>query len=181
MGLCTRVIILVHGQVQGTVGTVWTYFHLNYRQMKLLSNLSVGLELDSTLTESCIVCVQTKAHRATFSASDHIATRPGELVHTDESAIGIPTINGGHKYYVSFTDDYSRFTVIYLLKRKDEGFDAFKQFDARVFIITDRHTSILRSDGGGEFINKNIKNYCKGAWNLSTEESSLYTSTKWSG
>jgi hypothetical protein len=80
--------------------------HLNYRQMKLLSNLSVGLELDSTPTESSTVCVQTKAHKATFSASDHTATRPGELVHTDECAIGIPTINGGHKYYVSFTDDY---------------------------------------------------------------------------
>jgi hypothetical protein len=31
--------------------------YLNYRQMKMLSNLSVGLELVLTPTKSCIVCV----------------------------------------------------------------------------------------------------------------------------
>jgi hypothetical protein len=74
--------------------------------------------------------------------------------------IGILSI-GGYKYYVAFTDDHSRFTVIYLLKRKNDAFEAFKQFDARVFNLTKRHITILRSDGGGEFFNSEMKKYCK--------------------
>jgi hypothetical protein len=135
--------------------------HLNYQQLKLLRHLSDGLELDNIPSDPCVPCLQAKMHRKHFSPSNHIASRPDELVHTDECQIGIPTINGGHKYYVSFTDDYSRFTVIYLLKKKSDAFGAFKQFDARVFNLTNRHITTLRSDGGGEFFNKKMQKYCQ--------------------
>jgi hypothetical protein len=128
--------------------------------MKLLGKISVGLKLDSLPIEPCIACVQSQTQRVTFSTSDHIATRIGELVHSDECQIGIMSIRG-YQYFVSFTDDYSRFTVSYLLKRKSVAFEAFKQFDARVFNITGRHICILRSDGGGELFNSDMNRYCK--------------------
>jgi hypothetical protein len=38
----------------------------------------------------------------------------------------------GYVYYVSFIDDYSHKTWIYLLKSKDEVFSKFKEFKALI-------------------------------------------------
>jgi hypothetical protein len=58
--------------------------HLNYQQLKLLRHLSDGLELDNIPSDPCVPCLQAKIYRKNFSPSNHIASRPGELVHTDE-------------------------------------------------------------------------------------------------
>ena len=34
-----------------------------------------------------------------------------------------------NKYFITFIDDYSRYTYIYLLKHKDEAFHAFKVYN----------------------------------------------------
>ena len=39
---------------------------------------------------------------------------------------------GGSRYLITFIDDCSRFTYVYLLKNKDEAFDVFKVYKAEV-------------------------------------------------
>ena len=39
---------------------------------------------------------------------------------------------GGKKFYVTFIDDYYRFTRVYLLRNKDEAFDMFLSYKAEV-------------------------------------------------
>ena len=41
---------------------------------------------------------------------------------------------GGYEYFITFTDDYSRFGYVYLMKRKFETFEKFKEFRAEVEI-----------------------------------------------
>lgn len=73
-----------------------------------------------------------------------------------------PTISyGGSSYFVSFIDDYSRKVWIYLLKRKVDVFDIFKQFRALVEKSTGRFIKCLRTDNGTEFTSKEFDNYCK--------------------
>jgi transposase InsO family protein len=67
----------------------------------------------------------------------------------------------GYVYYVSFIDDYSRKTWVYLLKSKDELFSIFKEFKALIENISERKIKILRSDNGGEYTSKEFVNYCK--------------------
>jgi hypothetical protein len=43
-----------------------------------------------------------------------------------------PESVGCYKYYVSFIDDYSKFTWIYLIKFKSEVFQKFHEFQAHV-------------------------------------------------
>ena len=38
----------------------------------------------------------------------------------------------GERYFITFTDDYSRFGYVYLMKHKCEAFDVFKVFQNEV-------------------------------------------------
>jgi len=50
----------------------------------------------------------------------------GDEVHTDLWGPS-PVQTGGHsRYYASFTDDYTRYTRLYLLKAKSDTFDSYQ-------------------------------------------------------
>ena len=66
---------------------------------------------------------------------------------------------GGNKLYVTFIDDYSRFTRVYLLRNKDEAFDMFLSYKAEVENQLDRKIKRIRSDREGEYIPLN--DYCE--------------------
>jgi hypothetical protein len=55
------------------------------------------------------------------------------------------------KYYVSFIDDYSKFTWIYLLRHKSEVFQFFKEFQSLVERLLNRKIIAMQTDWGGEY------------------------------
>ncbi len=67
----------------------------------------------------------------------------------------------GYLYYVIFIDDYSRYCVLFLLKKKSEVFAAFKTFAQ--LMKTQLNVSIkkLRSDNGGEYTSQEFRKYCQ--------------------
>jgi hypothetical protein len=67
----------------------------------------------------------------------------------------------GYVYYVSFIDDYSRKTLIYFLKSKDEVFSKFKEFKALIENLSKRKIKMLRSDNGGEYTSKEFVSFCR--------------------
>jgi len=73
------------------------------------------------------------------------------LIHVDIwGPYSIPSIHG-HKYFLIIVDDYSRYTWIFLLKRKSEVVKALENFV--VFVQTQFETTIkiIRSDNETEF------------------------------
>jgi hypothetical protein len=64
------------------------------------------------------------------------------------------TSRGGARYFVTFIDDFSRKTHVYILKVKGEVFDKFKAYKALVENQTGMKIKTLRSDNGGEFVQK---------------------------
>jgi hypothetical protein len=54
----------------------------------------------------------------------------GEEVHSDVWGPSPLNSLGGRRYYITFTDDYSRYTWAQLLKTKDEAIVAYKAFAA---------------------------------------------------
>jgi hypothetical protein len=61
---------------------------------------------------------------------------------------------GGSLYYVTFIDDYSRNTWLYLLKIKDKIFSKFQEFKEEIENHTRRKINTLRMDNGGEYTSK---------------------------
>jgi hypothetical protein len=79
----------------------------------------------------CDVCQQAKSHQLPYSSSMSASKFPLELVY---SGVWGPTPEsvGRKKYHVSFIDDFSKFTWIYLIKFKYEVFQKFQEFQAFV-------------------------------------------------
>jgi len=75
----------------------------------------------------CDSCQQAKIHQLPFRLSTHVTSSPLELIHSDVWGPAITSV-GGFKYYVSFLDDYSRYTWIYLIKQKSDVENAFFLF-----------------------------------------------------
>jgi histone deacetylase 1/2 len=98
----------------------------------------------------CNACRQAKSHQLPFPLSTHVSTSPLELIHTD--VWGPATVSvGGFKYYVSFIDDFSKFTWIYLLHAKSDVESIFYKFQKRVELLLDRKIKCVQSDWGGEY------------------------------
>jgi histone deacetylase 1/2 len=89
-------------------------------------------------------------HQLPFSRSTHVTTSPLELIHSDVWGPAVTSV-GGFKYYVSFLDDFSRFTWIYLLKRKSDVEQAFYSFQKHVERLFNSKILAVQSDWGGEY------------------------------
>jgi histone deacetylase 1/2 len=59
--------------------------------------------------------------------------------------------SGGYKFYVSFVDDFSRFTWIYLLKHKSDVEQIFYNFQTHVERLLNSKIRAVQSDWGGEY------------------------------
>jgi hypothetical protein len=54
------------------------------------------------------------------------------LIHTDVCGpMSTCTINGDY-YFITFTDDYSRYDYVYLMRYKSESLEKFKEFKTEV-------------------------------------------------
>ena len=54
------------------------------------------------------------------------------LVHTDVCGPMNISAGGGFHYFITFTDDLSRYGYIYLMKGKYEAFEMFKRYQSEV-------------------------------------------------
>jgi len=75
---------------------------------------------------------------------------------------------------MTFTDDFSRKTWIYFLKKKDEAFMWFCTFKALVENMTGKKIKILRTDNGTEYESNEFKDFCREA-GIKRETTTAYT------
>ena len=59
---------------------------------------------------------------------------------------------GGYRYLLTFTDDFSRYGYIYLMKHKSETFEKFKEFQSEVKNHHNKKIKFLRSDRREEYL-----------------------------
>ena len=137
-----------------------------------------GLDLEGTegLMQNCQGCILRKSHRSAIpKASTSKSSRLLELVHSDVNGpMETPSL-GGSKYFVTFIDDFSKWIVMYTMRRKSDTFKCFKKYHA----FAEKHTGskislfnvikcsmkskeeikALRTDNGGEYLSNEFKTY----------------------
>ncbi|KAM2621688.1 hypothetical protein TB2_026408 [Malus domestica] len=107
----------------------------------------------------CEVCQKSKSTRLPFPHSLSRATKVFEIVHSDIWGPATLESFDGYRFFISFIDDFSRTTFVYLLKFKHEAFQCFKNFHNLVQNHFNSNIGILRSDNGSEYSSKIMTTY----------------------
>ncbi|GJR49289.1 retrotransposon protein, putative, ty1-copia subclass [Tanacetum coccineum] len=99
--------------------------------------------------------------RKSFPHHPERATELLGIIHTDVCSPLRHVSRQGASYFITFTDDYSRYGYVYLLKHKHEVFETFKVFKNEVENQLRKTIKAIRSDCGGEYISQEFKDYLK--------------------
>ncbi|GJY40372.1 retrotransposon protein, putative, ty1-copia subclass [Tanacetum coccineum] len=158
--------------------------YANDSSIFIVSNKRVKLDLDSTLLWHCCLGhiskkrIEKLQHNGLLNSTDlrafekyvscmygNMARKPYThqverakdllgLIHTDVCGPFKIMSRQGASYFVTFTDDFSRYGYVYLLKHKHEVFETFKVFQKEVENQLDKTIKSLRSDRGGEYMSQ---------------------------
>ena len=96
----------------------------------------------------CEICIQGKFSQSRNKQPDRHATFIFELVHTDLAGPMYPVNINGHRYAITFTDDFSSAVFVYFLKSKNDTVSATKKFIADITPYS--RIKSLRSDNRSE-------------------------------
>ena len=103
---------------------LWHY-RLGHIGVKRMKKLHVDGLLESL--DACEPCLMGKMTKTPFSGTMERATDLLEIVHTNVCGPMNIEARGGYHYFLTFTDDLSRYGYIYLMKHKSETFEKFKR------------------------------------------------------
>ena len=126
-----------HRQVYSVVKPSLERWHqrLGHPSLKIVDQVvnKGNLKLSSRENKEfvCDACQCAKSHQLPYPSSNSVSHAPLELIFNDVWGHARDSF-GRKKYYVSFIDDYSKFTWIYLLKFKPEVFSVFQEFQKLV-------------------------------------------------
>ena len=65
----------------------------------------------------------------------------------------------GYEYFITFIDDFSRYVYVYLMNRKFEYFEMFKEFKTEAERQLKKPLKILQSDCVGKHLSVEFKDF----------------------
>lgn len=102
------------------------YGHIGKQKLRKMVKGEMVKRLDYDASKDiafCETCISGKHHRAPFNSSKTHSTELLELVHSDVCGKISEKSIGGAQYFLTFTDDKSRYSWVYILHSKDQVFD----------------------------------------------------------
>ena len=84
-----------------------------------------------------------------------------DLIHSDLCELNDMLTRGGNRYFLTFINNCSRFTYVFLLKNKSETFNAFKVFKTEVENQLSKKIKVFKSDRGGEYFSSEFNSFCE--------------------
>ncbi|UYV77601.1 hypothetical protein LAZ67_15001684 [Cordylochernes scorpioides] len=137
--------------------------HRNIESIKKIQNenLARGLSLNNcSHSTDCVQCIQGKLTETPFpKKTEYRATETLQLVHSDVCG-PLPTNSlSGKRYFITFTDDYSRYTKVYLLKGKDEVYEKIKDYVISAHTEFGKNIQTIRTDNGREYVNRQVEDF----------------------
>ncbi|GJV70467.1 retrovirus-related pol polyprotein from transposon TNT 1-94 [Tanacetum coccineum] len=138
--------------------------HLNFKTINKLAkqNLVTGLpSLVYLKDKPCSSCEKGKHHRPIFKIKHTSSIKKClHLLHMDLFGPVTPRSINHEKYTLVITDEYSRYTWVYFLKKKSQAPETIMSFIKRVENQNDIKVKQLRIDNGTEFKNSILIYLC---------------------
>ena len=115
---------------------------------------------NNLLCEACISGRQTRLPFAKTKDKMYIK-RPLFVVHSDVCGPITPSTIDNKNYFLNFIDDYTHYTVTYLMSNKSEVFTYFKDYVAKAAAHFNSKLVHLYCDNGREYLSGEMKELCK--------------------
>lgn len=132
--------------------------HPGYGSLKLLENELGEIQEPK---EKCKICVMGKQTRSSYKSIGKRSDELLNLIHTDVNG-PLPTESlGGHRYFITFIDDFSKKVTLYPLKLKSEVFSKMVEYKNLVENQLGKKIKNVRSDNGTEYVNKQMEELFK--------------------
>ncbi|PNY03792.1 ubiquitin carboxyl-terminal hydrolase 12-like protein [Trifolium pratense] len=117
-------------------------------------------QLSHLKTLDCESCLLGKHVQVSFPSSANKRSMSSfDTVHSDIWGPSQVPSNLGYRYYVTFIDDFSRYTWMTLLKNCSELFSAFQTFYSEIKTQFGKTIRILRSDNAKEYFSKQFNSF----------------------
>ncbi|GJV75889.1 putative ribonuclease H-like domain-containing protein [Tanacetum coccineum] len=138
--------------------------HINFKTMNKLVKGNLVRGLPSKIFEndhSYVVCQKGKQHKA--SCKSKLVTsvsQPLQILHMDLFGSTFVKSIMGKAYCLIVTDDYSRFSWVFFLAKKDETSGILKNFITGIENQLNHKVKIIRCDNETEFKNYDMNQFC---------------------
>ncbi|GJV05021.1 retrotransposon protein, putative, ty1-copia subclass [Tanacetum coccineum] len=142
---------------------LWHYRlgHISKKRIEKLQHDELLNSTDLRAFEKCIPCMSGKMARKPYTHQVEMAKYLFRLIYTDVCGPFKIMSRQGASYFITFTDDFSRYGYAYLLKHKHEVFETFKEFQKEVENQLGKSIKLLRSDHGCEYMSQEILDHLK--------------------
>lgn len=131
---------------------------LGHPSLRKLQKLVPSLTKLSTLDcESCQLGKHTRSHFP--NRVNKRASSPFALVHSDVWGPSRTINTFGSRYFVTFIDDFSRCTWLFLMKNRSELFSIFEQFYKEIKTQFGVSIQSLRSDNAQEYLSQQFQTF----------------------
>jgi hypothetical protein len=120
---------------------------LGHASASSLHSIANKISCNLNKIELCNACCLAKSHILPFQSSSTVVQKPLECVHCDVGGASPITAHNGARYYVLFTDQYSKYNWIYFCGQKSEVAAVFAQFKVLVENILSCTIKTMQVDG----------------------------------
>ncbi|GKE31672.1 retrotransposon protein, putative, ty1-copia subclass, partial [Tanacetum coccineum] len=135
--------------------------HISKKCIEKLQHDGLLNSIDIESLGKCVSCLSGKMVRKPYSHQVERAKDLLGLIHTDACGPFRIVSRQGASYFITFTDDFSCYGYVYLLKHKHEVFETFKVFQKEVENQLRKTIKSLRSDRGGEYTSQEFLDHLK--------------------
>jgi hypothetical protein len=141
--------------------------HVNFKDLQKMvkQGMVTGIDLDfDSKPDFFKACVKAKMMRKPFPKwSETKYTKYGDKVISDTWGPAPVESLGGKKYFQIYQDLSSHKECIYFNKKKSEGFDNYKKYEAWVKTQWNAAIKVFSCDCGGEFTSKAFNDHLEHA------------------
>lgn len=109
--------------------------------------------------DMCEACLEGKMTRRPFPKTSKPTEKLLDCVVTDVCGPLPVESLGRARYFITFTDLYSKYCTVYFMKTKDEAARHIRHFIEGMKTLKGMKPKVLRSDRGGEYLNQEVQQY----------------------
>ena len=120
-------------------------------------------ELDELLSKGCVDCMEAKARRANAiegSRDYYLRPIPFDVVYSDVCIVKTHTSVGEMGCFVTFKDQYTKYTTVFMMKHKSDvarAVDKYVRWVSNQFSKEGYRVHKIFSDKGTEYLNAELK------------------------